>query len=46
MEAILVKFPEKMIQKMNELVDTGNFTNRSEFVRQSVRDKLNKIGAT
>ncbi len=46
MESLLIKFPEKMVQKMNEIVDTGKYGNRSELIRECVRDKMNRIGAT
>jgi hypothetical protein len=43
MENLLVKFPKQMIQKMNEIVNTGKYGSRSELIRESLRVRLQEI---
>lgn len=39
------KFPEKMVEELNEAVDDGYYANRSELVRDAVRERLRKLKA-
>jgi antitoxin ParD1/3/4 len=38
MRIISVKLPENYIQKMDELIKEGRFTNRSELIRYALLD--------
>jgi Arc/MetJ-type ribon-helix-helix transcriptional regulator len=42
-KAVPTKFPEKMLEELNEAVDEGYYANRSELVRDAVRERLRKL---
>jgi Arc/MetJ-type ribon-helix-helix transcriptional regulator len=42
MESLLIKFPEKIIAQMNQIVKTGQYVSRSELIRTSVRQMLRR----
>ncbi len=42
MEMISVRLPEWMVEMINELVEKGIFTTRSEFIREAIRSFLKK----
>ncbi len=44
-ESIPTKFPEKLKKSMDEVVEEGWYANRSEFVRDAVRERLKEIKA-
>jgi len=39
---VTVKLPEKMVRAIDVLVKMGIYTNRSEFIRAAVREKLER----
>jgi len=41
MERLTIRVPEQQITEVEELVDAGQFPNRSEAIRSAVRDMLN-----
>ena len=43
METVTFKLQERIIKKIDRLLRPLNFSNRTEFIREAVRDKLNKI---
>lgn len=43
METVTFKLHEKILKKIDELLRPLNFSNRTEFIREAVRDKLNQI---
>lgn len=43
METVTFKLQEKVLKKIDELIQPLNFNNRTEFIREAVREKLNKI---
>lgn len=44
-KSVPTKFPEKMVEELNEAVDDGYYANRSELVRDAVRERLRKLKA-
>ncbi len=40
METIPAKVTKKLAEEMDELVEEGWYANRSEFIRDAIRDKL------
>jgi len=42
LKLITLKLPEEMIEAIDELVKMGIYTNRSEFIRAAIREKLEK----
>ena len=40
MERVTFRVPEKKIEEVDALVDEGEFPNRSEAIRQAVRDLI------
>ena len=45
MEAIPAKLTPKLLQEMDEIVDEGWYANRSEFIRNAIRDMIKKMKA-
>jgi len=43
METVTFKLQEKFLKKIDKLLHPLNFNNRTEFIREAVREKLNKI---
>lgn len=44
-KSVPTKFPEKMVEELNEAVEEGYYANRSELVRDAVRERLRKLKA-
>jgi Arc/MetJ-type ribon-helix-helix transcriptional regulator len=44
MERVTLRIPEQQIEEVEEMVDTGEFPNRSEAIRAAVRDLINEHG--
>ncbi|MDZ7701788.1 MAG: ribbon-helix-helix domain-containing protein [Halobacteriales archaeon] len=44
MERVTLRIPKEQIEEVEEMVDTGEFPNRSEAIRSAVRDMLNERG--
>ncbi|MFP3190452.1 MAG: ribbon-helix-helix domain-containing protein [Thermoproteota archaeon] len=42
MRIISVKLPEKYVEKIDELIKEGRFTNRSELIRYALLDLFRK----
>ena len=42
MQTIPAKITEKLVLEMNELINEGWYANRSELIRNAVRDLINK----
>lgn len=40
MERVTLRVPEKHLDEIEELVEAGEYPNRSEFVRTGIREKL------
>lgn len=43
METVTFKLHEKLLKKIDKLLRPLNFNNRTEFIREAVREKLYKI---
>ena len=43
MTTITFKLHERAVEKIDGFLGTLNFNNRTEFIREAIRDKLNKI---
>ena len=43
METITFKLQGKVLRKIDEMLHSLNYNNRTEFIREAVREKLNKI---
>ncbi len=43
METVTFKLHEKVLKKIDDVLESLNFSNRTEFIREAVREKLNKI---
>ena len=43
METISFKVKEQILNKIDSLIAPLNFNNRTEFIREAIREKLNKI---
>ncbi len=43
METVTFKLQGDIIEKMDNLLKPLNFSNRTEFIRESIREKLNSI---
>ena len=41
MERVTLRIPKQQIEEVEEMVDTGQFPNRSEAIRSAVREMLN-----
>ncbi|MDZ7701774.1 MAG: ribbon-helix-helix domain-containing protein [Halobacteriales archaeon] len=44
MERVTLRIPAQQIEEVEQMVDTGEFPNRSEAIRSAVRDMLNEHG--
>lgn len=42
MERVTLRIPKEQIDEVEQMVDTGEFPNRSEAIRSAVRDMLNE----
>ena len=42
MERVTLRIPKQQIEEVEQMVDTGEFPNRSEAIRSAVRDMLNE----
>ncbi|MBI2632625.1 ribbon-helix-helix protein, CopG family [Candidatus Pacearchaeota archaeon] len=45
MEAIPAKITPKLIDEMDTLIREGWYANRSEFIREAIRDTIKKLKA-
>jgi Arc/MetJ-type ribon-helix-helix transcriptional regulator len=43
--SVPTKFPDKILEEMNDVVEEGWYTNRSELVRDAVRERLRELKA-
>lgn len=43
MEIVTIKFQEDILKKIDESITKHNFNSRTEFIREAVRDKLEKL---
>ncbi len=43
METVTFKLHEKVLMKIDSILESLHFSNRTEFIREAVREKLNKI---
>jgi Arc/MetJ-type ribon-helix-helix transcriptional regulator len=41
---ITVKVPRKLAEDMDRYLVKGPYTNRSEFIRSAIREKLERVG--
>ena len=46
MERVTLRIPKQQIEEVEQLVETGEYPNRSEAIRSAVRDKLNEHDST
>lgn len=44
MERVTLRIPEQQIEEVEQMVETGQFPNRSEAIRSAVREMLNERG--
>ena len=44
-KSVPTKFPEKMVEELNDAVEEGYYANRSELVRDAVRERLRELKA-
>jgi len=42
MERVTLRIPKQQIEEVEEMVDTGEYPNRSEAIRSAVREMLNE----
>jgi Arc/MetJ-type ribon-helix-helix transcriptional regulator len=42
MERVTLRIPKQQIEEVEQLVDTGEFPNRSEAIRSAVREMINE----
>jgi len=42
MERVTLRIPKQQIDEVEQLVETGEFPNRSEAIRSAVRDMINE----
>lgn len=42
MERVTLRIPKQQIEAVEQLVETGEFPNRSEAIRSAVRDMINE----
>ncbi|WP_277553967.1 ribbon-helix-helix domain-containing protein [Halobaculum limi] len=42
MERVTLRIPKQQIEEVEQMVETGEFPNRSEAIRSAVRDMLNE----
>lgn len=43
METVTFKLNERILKKVDSVLESLNFGNRTEFIREAIREKLNKI---
>ena len=43
MTPIQVRLPESLIEKLDELIEKGHYSNRSEIIRESIRKFLREL---
>ena len=43
METVTFKLHEKILEKIDKIIEPLHFSNRTEFIREAVREKLNQI---
>jgi metal-responsive CopG/Arc/MetJ family transcriptional regulator len=43
MQTVTFKLQERILHKVDSLMKPLNFNNRTEFIRDAIRDKINKI---
>lgn len=43
METVTFKLQENILKRIDDMLESLNFNNRTEFIREAVREKLNKI---
>ena len=46
MERVTLRIPKQQIDEVEEMVETGQFPNRSEAIRSAVREMLNETEST
>ena len=46
MERVTLRIPKQQIDEVEEMVETGQFPNRSEAIRSAVREMLNESEST
>lgn len=46
MERVTLRIPKQQIEEVEQMVETGEFPNRSEAIRAAVRDMLNEHDET
>lgn len=44
MERVTLRIPEQQIEEVEQMVETGQFPNRSEAIRSAVREMINEQG--
>ncbi|EJN60908.1 ribbon-helix-helix domain-containing protein [Halogranum rubrum] len=44
MERVTLRIPKQQIEEVEQMVETGQFPNRSEAIRSAVREMLNEQG--
>jgi Arc/MetJ-type ribon-helix-helix transcriptional regulator len=44
MERVTLRIPKQQIEEVEQMVDSGEFPNRSEAIRSAVREMLNEQG--
>ncbi|QLK27284.1 ribbon-helix-helix domain-containing protein [Natrinema zhouii] len=44
MERVTLRIPKQQIDEVEQLVDSGEFPNRSEAIRSAVREMINEQG--
>ena len=42
MERVTLRIPEQQIEEVEQMVDSGEFPNRSEAIRSAVREMINE----
>ncbi|ESP88153.1 ribbon-helix-helix domain-containing protein [Candidatus Halobonum tyrrellensis] len=46
MERVTLRIPKQQIEEVEQMVETGEFPNRSEAIRSAVREMLNEQETT
>lgn len=46
MERVTLRIPKQQIEEVEQMVETGEFPNRSEAIRSAVREMINEQGDT
>lgn len=46
MERVTLRIPKQQVEEVEQMVDTGEFPNRSEAIRSAVREMLNEYDDT